>query len=388
MTSIQPGDLAVDRELASISGSFSFLVDLTPTNVAEAKETFLTDPSEPPRFTYRHLEDAPEVLRARVKAVDVSSVQDPTLSHLFAAKKRELELQLEMLSARETDEFLGLSAELYGSVSPSLEETATEILSSVPSTASPRGHCLAAPALARRARTEVKNYQKMAPDMGVTVDIRSDLSGVMVSNGDLLIADNVSVASSRLPGLMAHEIGTHVLTYVNGLRQPLKLLAAGLAGYEETQEGLALIAEAMMGGLTASRLRQIAARVITVRRRLAAEPFRAAHHELVESFGFSPGGAFTIVMRVYRAGGLTKDAVYLRGLQDLVGYITEGHSLASLWVGKLALIDLPLVDDLRRRGLLDDPHLLPRFLDDPTAQGRLRAIASSQGLHTLIGVEA
>jgi hypothetical protein len=90
---------------------------------------------------------------------------------------------------------------------------------------------------------------------------------------------------------------------------------------------------------------------------------------------------------VYRAGGLTKDAVYLRGLQELVEYVAGGHDLARLWVGKLSLNDLPLVDGLRARSVLIGALLLPAFLADPDAKARLNTLAHSEGLHTLIGVD-
>jgi hypothetical protein len=50
---------------------------------------------------------------------------------------------------------------------------------------------------------------------------------------------------------MQHEVGTHVLTHHNGLAQPLTQLASGLAGYEELQEGIAVLAEYLAGGLSA-----------------------------------------------------------------------------------------------------------------------------------------
>ncbi len=39
-------------------------------------------------------------------------------------------------------------------------------------------------------------------------------------------------------------------------------MAIGLAGYEETQEGLAVLAEFLVGGLSPHRLRQLAVRVV------------------------------------------------------------------------------------------------------------------------------
>ena len=136
--------------------------------------------------------------------------------------------------------------------------------------------------------------------------------------------------------LLQHEIGTHVVTHVNGSHQPLRLLGAGLAGYDETQEGMAVFAEYLVGGLTARRLRQLAARVVAVHQMVEGVSFRRVHDDLVGS-GVPPVEAFTITMRVFRSGGLTKDAVYLRGLQDVLAYVGSGGRLDVLWLGKMPL---------------------------------------------------
>jgi uncharacterized protein (TIGR02421 family) len=387
VTSPLASDLAIDRELASISESFRFLVSVTPVNVEEARKEFLASPGHEPAFVYRDIEDFPAVIGARLAAVDIASVADPTLARVFEAKRNELALQLQMLSVRGRSEFLDLSLKLYGPVTPDLERHAEDILLEIPRRPGARGRCLDSKAIARKAAAEIEKYRGGYADLSVAIEIRDDTSGVMVANGALLIATTACVASSRLAGLLAHEVGTHILTYVNGSLQHLKLMASGLAGYEETQEGLALIAEAAVGSLTAGRLRQIAARVIAVRRLLQGRSFAQTHRELTENCGYSPGGAFTIVMRVWRSGGLTKDAIYLRGLHDLVEYLTAGNELDCLWQGKMSLIDLPLTKELTDKGILIPPVIPPSFLTDAAARKRLERVATDTGLHHLIGAE-
>ena len=170
----------------------------------------------------------------------------------------------------------------------------------------------------------------------------------MVSNGNLLIAPTAVVPSHRVHALLQHEIGTHIVTHVNGSCQPLRLLGAGLAGYDETQEGLAVLAEHLAGGLTARRLRQLAARVVAVHQMCAGEivPDRASQPRRQRRVAARE--AFTITMRVFRSGGLTKDAVYLRGLRDVVAYVGAGGDLDVLWLGKMALSDVPHIVDAPR----------------------------------------
>ena len=206
----------------------------------------------------------------------------------------------------------------------------------------------------------------------------------MVSNGDVLIAPTARISAARAEALLQHEIGTHVVTYVNGAHQPLRVLASGLAGTEETQEGLAVFAEYLVGGLTANRLRQLAARVVAVHQMLNGADFPEVHRGLV-AVGVSKEQSFTITMRVFRSGGLTKDAVYLRGLQELVGHIGAGKPLETLWLGKMPLDAVPLVDDLHQRDLLSDPLLVPRYLDHPGARHLLASIPEVTSLASLVG---
>ena len=89
-------------------------------------------------------------------------------------------------------------------------------------------------------------------------------------------------------------------------------------------------------------------------------------------------------MRVYRGGGLTKDAIYLRGLVDLLTHLREGGGLDLLFRGKFSLRDLPLVRDLEERGVLRPARIRPRHLDDPTAAERLDRAAHGPKLHQIL----
>ena len=383
-------DLVVDRELADIADSFRFLLDVTPVNAVDAKDVFLQDETaSQPTFRYRPLEDTPEVLRARLAAVDLQAVDDPSLAHLLRAKHRQLELQVELLCARGTDAFLPLSIELYGAVAPPLLEEAEALLASLPaparsrSTASSSETWVGAEAFAARAEAELDRYRAVDPDICSHVELRDDTTGVMVSNGDVLVGRTTRVAASRVDALLQHEVGTHVVTHVNGGRQPVRLLGVGVAGYEETQEGLAVLAEHLVDGLTAARLRELAARVVAVHRMVTGDGFGAVHQRLVD-VGLSGDSAFTTTMRVFRAGGFTKDAIYLRGLRDVLAHARGGGSLEVLLLGKLPLSEAPLVEDLLDRGVLVPPLLRPRWLTDATSNDRLSHLAGITCLADLV----
>ncbi|HEY3670215.1 MAG TPA: tyrosine/phenylalanine carboxypeptidase domain-containing protein [Acidimicrobiia bacterium] len=376
-------DLAADRALADIATSFRFLLDVTPVDLVRTREEFW-DSGRPPAFEYRPLSDDPAVVRTRLADVPLHAVEDPTVAHLLQDKHRELLLLMEMLACRGTPEFLALSIEQYGTVSPSLLEEAEDILRRVQGRELDPGPSLDADAFVRLAQAELDRYRAFAPDMESHVEVREGSTGVMVSNGDLLVAPTARVSMARADALLHHEIGTHVVTFVNGSHQQLRTLASGLAGHDETQEGLAVFAEYLVGGLTPGRLRQLAARVVAVHRMVDGAAFPEVHQGLVDA-GVPAVQAFTITMRVFRSGGLTKDAVYLRGLHELVNHLGAGASLDPLWLGKMPLTAVPLVEDLHRRGVLSDPLLIPRYLDEPVARARLAVIHQVDSLVALIG---
>lgn len=370
-------DLAIDHALAQMSGSMRFLLDVTPVDSDDVRARFVEGDVHEPDFTYRELEADPEVLQQVVANIDVTSVEDPTLASLLRGKHRELTLQLDMLRARGSEDFRSLSIELYGSASPALRAQAEHVLESVHVTEG-KGDAVHADELLAMAQAEIDHYSGIDPGIEMHAEVRDDVNGVLVSGSTLLIDREAAVQRVRADALLQHEVGTHLVTQVNGSAQPIQVLGTGLAGYDETQEGLAVLAEIGCGGLTPFRLRQLAARVVTVHRMTQGASFVESWEALVDA-GFPKASAFTTTMRAYRSGGLTKDAIYLRGLVELLEHLAGGGSLDLLWLGKYSLQDLPLVESLDAAGVLSPPRLLPRWLDDPATAGRLDAAARAAG---------
>jgi uncharacterized protein (TIGR02421 family) len=379
---LSASDLAVDHQLALLAGSYRFLLDITPVDADDVRDDFLAGDDRAPRFTYRDLETDPAVVRAELDSVDLGAVEDPVLGQLLRAKHREMELQLDMLEARDTDDFLPLSVELYGGVSPALRRQAEELLTGITRT-EPSDEALDAEQFLALAQEEIARYRAEDPDLDMHAEIRPDVNGVMVSGDVLLIGPETKVQLARAQALLHHEVGTHLVTHTNGSHQPIKVMGVGLAGYDETQEGLAVLAEIACGGLTAFRLRQLASRVVTVHRMIGGATFAEAHEALVAD-DFPSGSAWTTVMRVYRSGGMTKDAIYLRGLVELLEHLGGGGELDQLWLGKFSLRDLPLIGDLEDRGLLRPPRVLPRYLHDPQTPANLARAAGTEDLGTLL----
>jgi uncharacterized protein (TIGR02421 family) len=367
----------VDRMLAESAEAFDFLLQVTPVNGEQAWNEFERKGCERvPAFHYRPLPAEPLVLKRNLYRAPVERIEDPALAMIFREKLGDIERQITMLQDRNTPRFLHVSIQQYGGVEDELYEQAVEILGAIP----PRSRDGAsasrvnAEQFAERAREEIEFLRQQLPEIGATVKLRSDVTGLMVSRGNLLVSTRSQIPSSRVEALIQHEVGTHVLTYHNGKAQKLRHLYVGLAGYDALQEGLAVLAEYLVGGLSKPRLRLLGARVVAARLMIDGATFVECFRELDDNYGFNRRTAFVVAMRTYRGGGLTKDAVYLRGLGQILKYLSTGGELEPLFVGKIAAHHIPIVRELRWRGVLREPPLTPRYMSDPAALERLQTL--------------
>lgn len=383
----------VDRQLAEIDGAFDFLLSVTPVNVAEALASFKASRfMREPAFHYRLLPVDPDLLKRRLYMIPIEKVEDPALGELFREKRIELDRQITMLEDRETRRFFYGSMQLYEGVDEQLLELAEQILDRLPPRrGTTRRESIGAASFARRARDEIEAYRRVDGAINAVVQIRGDVPGLVVSNGALLISEDLEVPTDRVEALIAHEVGTHLLTYFNGMSQPLQLLHCGLPGYEELQEGLAVLSEWLVGGLNRQRLRLLAARVLAVRRLITGASFVQIYQEMHEQYGFSAGVAFLITMRVFRGGGFTKDVIYLRGLARLLAHLgreTSGQGeLEELLVGKISFASLPIVRELRWRQVSRPPLLRPHHLQTEVAVHKLRQLRAGLAVIDLLQEE-
>jgi uncharacterized protein (TIGR02421 family) len=378
----------IDRQLAAIDRSFDLLLQATPVNAESAWREFRRSRFEKrPVFYYRPFAIDPTLLKRQLYLIPVERIEDPTLSYLFRQKQEELDRQITLLTDIDTPRFLPESMQIYGGVSDWLLEHAKEVLDRVPTRSgggSVRGQ-LSATEFAQRAQQELGYYQQLCPDFAATVAVRDDMfAGMMVSGEQLLIGGRTRVPHRRVDALLQHEIGTHLVTRYNGHQQPFQQLEVGLAGYDGFQEGLAVLAEYLVGGLSRYRLRVLAARVVAAHYLLDGATFIDTFRALNRNLVFSQRTAYTIAMRIYRGGGLTKDAVYLRGLLQILRYLREGGELEPLYVGKVASAHLPFIFELREREILKPPALRPRYLESDEAQRKLERLKSGMKLLELL----
>ena len=371
---LPPVAAQVDRALARIDREVDWLSALSPVGNDAMWHAFAASGfSAAPTLRYPEQRCDLSALRDELRALPVDDIEEPAFEALLREKQREVDRQIELVTLRDTDGFVAASIDLFGDADPDLIRTAQGILDTVEAEFEAEGEETAtADDLVRAAEAEMDRYREVDPRFAARIVLRDDLnSGLMVSDGNLHVARSYRARPAAIRPMIAHEVGTHVLTAHNGRCQPLAQLAVGLADYDPLQEGLGTFSEYLTGYLPPRRLRVLAARVVAADLAICGEGLQAIFERLFEGEGLSAEDAFDTAVRAKRGGGLTKDAVYLRGLRGLLAYLATGGDFEFLLLGKLAMRQRHPVRRLLDEGWLIPPTLLPSHLSDPAAQRRL-----------------
>ncbi|MFA9479295.1 tyrosine/phenylalanine carboxypeptidase domain-containing protein [Phycisphaerales bacterium AB-hyl4] len=378
--------VACDERLAEVAESFDALMDVTPTNEHAAWQAFKASRFEvEPELKYRKLSADPAVLKGRLFTAPVDEVNDESLAALMRARQVELEMQLNLLTYRNTPRFVLESEQVYGRPDDALVELAEAVLNRLPQGRPDFGEGdIDAETFATRAREVAAAYRDASDHFEGTVEVRDDVSTLITSHGKLLIDKHLLTPSDRVDALVHHEISVHLLTYFNGRLQPMRQFCTGFAGYELLQEGLAVLLEYLVNGMNEKRWRVLAARVVAVAMMLREASFVATFHRLHDELDVEAHTAFRTTMRVYRSGGLTKDIIYLLGFRELLAHLQEVGTMDVLFLGRFGLEQLPMVEDLRERGVLAESWLLPSPLNDADVQARLSRVRGGADVLSLV----
>ena len=378
--------LDIDRQLSAIETSYRFLWLISPVNIRQIKQTFFASNFEKVlNYHYRLLPIDPDVLKRKLYNLEIENIDDPALSFLFREKREELDLQINMLNTRGNKNFFYNSLMLYRGIDENLVEEALLLLKEVAeeSDEEPK-NLLKAQDFKYLAQDEFEFFRKQDPKFTGKVHIRDDVNILMVSHGELYLPSDYKMNATESIALVQHEIGTHMLTYYNGLQQPLKQLSTGLTNYDILQEGLAVMSEYFVGGLTPNRMRTLAGRVLAASARKDGADFQEIFGLLYRDHGFTSERAFSIVSRVMQGSGFIKDVSYLKGMVALKNHLEDGGAIEPLLTGKFALEHLPIIHELLERRVLEKKNLHPRYLNTEETKVKLNRIRKGISLSQMV----
>lgn len=364
---------SIDAELTRMDAEIDWLLALSPIHNDALWRSFEDSGRRTLQpLQYQNLPIDLHEMRERLLALPVDQIEPPLLSALLSEKQRELERQLTLVRLRGTDGFINASLDLFGGVEPPLLALAEDILADVgPGAALPDDASV--DDILHAVNDEIDWYRAQSPNFDCQVVVDNDFNSMMmVSHGRFYVNGTARLPRARVQPLVQHEIGTHMLTRHNGRQQPLRQLEVGLAQYDPLQEGLGVLSEFIAGYLPGERLRVLAARVVATEMAIHGEDVPAIFDRLHNEHQLPSDDAFDVAVRARRGGGLTKDAVYLRGLRDLVDYLHDDGAMELLYMGKFALTHLVVLEQLIGEGWVRKPDLLPRWFEDPIALERLK----------------
>lgn len=366
----------IDRGLSEIESKYQFLLLVAPVNIQSIRECFFdTNFEKVNPYHYRLLPIDPDILKRQLYNLRIDEIDDPALAFLYDEKREEISQQLTMLKERGSKNFFYSSIRLYGAIEKNVLAEANSILENISeNTYQEKVKQLDAHAFGRMAESEFDFFRSQAPDFKSKIHIRKDVNVMMVSKGELYLPSDYTMTLDEAAALIQHEVGTHALTYYNGSQQPLTQLSQGLADYDPLQEGLAVLAEYLIGGLSGNRLRTLAGRVIAGEALLDGADFKDVFDLLHNTYNFSKEPAFNITSRFFQGGGFLKDVIYLKGLIQLREYLMDGCDLEFLLSGKFALKQVPMIKDLTQRGLLHPPKIKPRYFQEEEFSERLNKV--------------
>jgi uncharacterized protein (TIGR02421 family) len=312
------------------------------------------------------------------------------VTRLLKRQCDEFSRATEMLAARGTPTFCEIAMELYGSPDdafysggPRLSELGTllfDVLTSLD--------------VQLQSETDLKQYtpkqaqeilqNRLSPFFDqhpgkITVLVSDDMIADASAGADCIKLSQKAMFSEReLRYLEVHEGWVHIGTTLNGYMQPnCFFLSKGSPSSSVMQEGLAVITEIVTLVSYPGRVRKITNRVIAMDMVVKGANFLDIYHYFI-SCGLSEDDSYNHTVRIFRGsvpegGPFTKDLAYAKGFVLIYNFIRFAISqrridaIPLLFVGKLALDDLPLLSDLRDQQLITPPVYLPPAFKDLSA---------------------
>ncbi len=351
--------LALDKDLFKLAKGIETLAYINPKNlVREQKRFFARNYNYQPEFTYRQLDINPFEFREKLYRLPGGDITDISIQEMYRDVIDSFATKIDLLASVGTEKFLYNSLKYYGEPSDDDIRMANFLLY-----AKPFGETQERNIDAIEAK---KQFLVALEDYNISCKVKVThkiIASAMVDNSRKTIFINklIKMNQMEMDALIQHELGVHMVTTVNADLQQLKVFKLGLPGNTYTQEGLAILAEYMSGNINLPRLKMLALRVIAVKMMISQNNFSHTFRALMNDYDINQNDAFRLTARVYRAGGFTKDYLYLRGVNDALKAYEKG-SLNGLYVGKTAFNYLKTIDEMTERGMVDKPTYLPIYL--------------------------
>jgi uncharacterized protein (TIGR02421 family) len=332
---------------------------------------------ELPRPEYPPLAFDPAAAIKELRAVRRTIRGRNPVEELLRRKCDEFVSIAQMLAARGTRRFYELSRRIYGDPRDRFPDQDVDNLAIARMWASrPRARDEDLAYTAEEAAGRVAELCNPLLGGHVRVLVRTRLTANAAAGATHVTLRKGARFSERQVRALAHHEGLwHVLTSMNGYRQPvLPVLGVGLPQHTESQEGGGIVSEFLTGNINDERYIELGERTITIDMAARGADFLEVYRYLLARF--PPEKAVRMSERVFRGGLLdggapfTKDAAYQRGYCRAFNFLRgaleqrDVDLVRAFLSGKMSVDDAELVRHLIDEGLCVGPVFLPEWFID------------------------
>ncbi len=351
--------IKIDKQLYNLVKDFELLSVINPINLKLEKQKFLASKYKyEPQFKYNPLNIDPFEFKRKLSNIKVEKIQDISIQNMYVDTINSYFDKVDLLANLGTEKFLYNSLRYFGEPSKKDVDNANFVLYCPEFRTENQGEF---------TELEVAElFRNSTKDYGFTFDIEisdhiASKALVINSKKKVVVKKGVKFDQRFAKGLVEHEIGVHMVTTMNALNQPLKIFSVGLPVNTLTQEGLAILSEYYSDAINHDRLRELGLRVLAVNMLTSGKTFNETFLTLLEEYKMTPENAFYLTTRVYRGGGFTKDALYLKGLKTILNYVDEGKKLDNLLIGKTSVQYVNTIDELVERKMINPPQYFTKI---------------------------
>ncbi|MRG91833.1 tyrosine/phenylalanine carboxypeptidase domain-containing protein [Polyangium spumosum] len=306
----------------------------TPTNLRAELDrlghVWARGAHEAPRFSYEPAPDHEGLVRALGELAAFLEGEGP-LGVVYAGRAREIAAEALICSAVGTSGLWAAARRRFGRRDP--HDDAADHLAARWLEAPPRGGAEDEPLIRSDDEgAEGSLLVRMRAEIGARrlpfrVVVVRDLSSLAATGeGVVQVAAGRLMTRADVERTVLHEIEGHVLPRCRAAEMGLGIFVIGTQSGADDQEGRALHLERRAGALVGGRRRELALRHVAARRMEAGADFVEAARLLL-SHGASIPDALRITARVYRAGGLGREVVYLPALLRVEAALAVDPSL-------------------------------------------------------------
>ncbi|MDD3302902.1 MAG: DUF1704 domain-containing protein [Candidatus Gracilibacteria bacterium] len=352
----------IDEKVSSLDRKVSITKALKPTNFLQELDRFVELKGDyNPIFTYDFLkEDRFKELEEDIKVLKETYFKKELelkseFSNLFFDKIEEINNKLNLIKSYKNEKYDKIkeyNKRLFGDIDYDLFKKSEKKLG-VLTNEKVLGKILDLDYVV----SYIQNYlEKNNLSNGVKVVLStSNISRILINRRKSKIEVRVSAdgifREEELDGIIAHEIGIHLVRYLNGRKTGWNILESGTANYIETEEGLAVynslkyFPENYEKNAMYQNYYLIEMSKNLDFKDLAEICFKLKGNDYVKVFKTTTRFKKGILNTSIKNTGafFSKDKVYLDGYIKVKNWIEKGGNIEKLMIGKIKLDDLKYI---------------------------------------------